>query len=367
MEVEDGFAQLPDGLGERGVGTVERGMRERLARFLELVARREQILDRVIVERFGECLALSLLGGERVREQARSGLGETGDELGPPGEQHREEHAGDPDPGEEPGLRDDEAHRLGLPRGGMNACLNHVGGRRHDDRGEGDRRAQAEGDGHGDEEERQPGMREGATGEQRQHADCRDVDGGRHEREPLARGAQMDPGEHAGAPGREDRERDEEPGLLGVRMRQALAERDQRDRREPKPGNDTLRLRGRFPVRRGEGRACHHLFDQAASHRTRDRGGAIRDSELLVQVLNVRLHRRQPQVQVLRDLGQALAGGDQVQDLLFARRQRRRVMLLAQADLGDEARRRPRAGRRSLRARRRARRPRSARGGPPSR
>ena len=94
-------------------------MRERLAGFLELVARREQILDRVIVERFGERLALALLGGERVREQARSFLGEAGDELRPPGEQHREEHAGDADPGEEPGLRDDEAHRLGLRRGGM--------------------------------------------------------------------------------------------------------------------------------------------------------------------------------------------------------------------------------------------------------
>ena len=68
----------------------------------------------------------------------------------------------------------------------MSARLNDVGGRRHDDRGEGDRRAQAEGDSHGDEEERQPGMREGATGEQRQHADRRDVDGGRREREPLA-------------------------------------------------------------------------------------------------------------------------------------------------------------------------------------
>ena len=98
MEVEDGFAQLPDGLGERGVGTVERGMRERLAGFLELVPRGEQILDRVIVERFGQRLALSLLGGERVGEQTRSGLGEAGDELCPPGEQHREEHAGDARP-----------------------------------------------------------------------------------------------------------------------------------------------------------------------------------------------------------------------------------------------------------------------------
>ena len=61
-------------------------------------------------------------------------LGEPGDELRSPGEQHREEHAGDPDPGEVPGLRDDEAHRLGLRRGGMRARLDDVGGRRHDRR-----------------------------------------------------------------------------------------------------------------------------------------------------------------------------------------------------------------------------------------
>ena len=192
------------------------------------------------MERFGERLALSLLGGERVRKQARPVLGEAGNELSSSGEQHREDHAGDPDPGEIPGLRDDEAHRLGLPRGGMSARLNDVGGRRHDHSGKGDRRAQAEGDGHGDEEERQPSMREGATGEHRQHADCCDVDSGRRQRKPFAGRTQIHPGEHAGAPRREHREHDEEPGFLRVRVREALAERDQRNRREPKPGNDTL-------------------------------------------------------------------------------------------------------------------------------
>ena len=114
VEVEDGLAQLSDRLGERGVGAVQRGVRERLSRFLELVARREQILDRVIVERFGERLPLALLRGERVGKQPRPVLGEAGDELGSPREQHREEHAGDPDPGEISGLGEDEARRLGL-------------------------------------------------------------------------------------------------------------------------------------------------------------------------------------------------------------------------------------------------------------
>ena len=34
VEVEDGFAQLSNGLGERGVGTVQSGVRERLSCFL---------------------------------------------------------------------------------------------------------------------------------------------------------------------------------------------------------------------------------------------------------------------------------------------------------------------------------------------
>ncbi len=86
----------------------------------------------------------------------------------------------------------------------------------------------------------EPGVREGAAGEQGQHADRCDVDGGRRERELLAGRTEIHPGEHARAPRREQAERDEEPGLLGIRVREALAERDQRNGGQPKPGNDTL-------------------------------------------------------------------------------------------------------------------------------
>ena len=72
MELEDGVAELPDGLGDRGVGSVERGMGERLGRLVELVARREQVLERVVVQRFGQRPALAFLGPERVGEQPRA-------------------------------------------------------------------------------------------------------------------------------------------------------------------------------------------------------------------------------------------------------------------------------------------------------
>ena len=177
-----------------------------------------------------------------------------------------------------------------------------------------------------------------------EHADRRDVDGGRRERELLAGRPEVHPGEHARAPRREERERDEEPRLLGFGCARPWPSAISAIAGQPQPGDDSLGLRGRFTVRRGEGRAGRHLFDQAASHRTRNRGGAVRDAQLLVQVLNVGLHGRQPQVQLLRNLGQALARGDQVEDLLLTRGQRRRVVLLAQPDLRDEARRRPRGG-----------------------
>src|SRR5262245_16822820 len=78
------------------------------------------------------------------------------------------------------------------------------------------------------------------------------------------------------------------------------------------------------------------LLDQAPPHRDRDGGGAVGNAELVVQVLRVRLHGREPEVELGRDLGEALPRGDQVEDLLLARRQGRRVALPAQADLRDE-------------------------------
>src|SRR4029079_1769291 len=80
------------------------------------------------------------------------------------------------------------------------------------------------------------------------------------------------------------------------------------------------------------------LLDQAPPHRARDSRGAIRDAELLIEVLHVGLHRREAEVELLRDLGQALPRRDQVQDLLLSRGQRGCIRLLAEPDLRDEPR-----------------------------
>src|SRR5947209_16703141 len=50
------------------------------------------------------------------------------------------------------------------------------------------------------------------------------------------------------------------------------------------------------------------LFDQTAAHRLGG-GGAIGDAELLVEVLDVRLHGRDAEVEILGDVLQALARG----------------------------------------------------------
>ncbi len=104
MQVEDGIAQLPDGVEQRRVRPGERRMRLRLPCLLELVPGRQQVLDRMVVERLGERLALALLGLERVREQARALVREALDELRAPREEQREKDARDTDPREEPRL-----------------------------------------------------------------------------------------------------------------------------------------------------------------------------------------------------------------------------------------------------------------------
>ena len=104
MQVEDGVAELPHGLRQRLVRAAESRVRDRLGDLREQVADGEQILEGVVVERVGERLPLALLRLECVVEQLRPRFRELLDEPGPAGEHHREEDAGDPDPGEEPGL-----------------------------------------------------------------------------------------------------------------------------------------------------------------------------------------------------------------------------------------------------------------------
>ena len=82
MEVEDGLAQLSRRGDQRGVGPRQRRVGRRLGCLLELVSGGEEVLDRVVVERLRERLALALLGLEGVRQESRAVCGETRRELG---------------------------------------------------------------------------------------------------------------------------------------------------------------------------------------------------------------------------------------------------------------------------------------------
>src|SRR6185436_4194789 len=75
------------------------------------------------------------------------------------------------------------------------------------------------------------------------------------------------------------------------------------------------------------------LLDQTSAHRARNRRSPVRDPKLLVQVLDVSLDRRQPEVELLRNVGETLPFRDQVKNLLFAFGECGGVVLLAQSNL----------------------------------
>ena len=275
MELEHGVAQLVDRLCERLVGAAQRGVGTRLGDVLELVPGGEEVLERVVVQRLGERPPLALLRGQRLGEQPRAARRESRDELGAPREHQREDEAGEPDPGEEAGLCEDEPSRSRLVRRRVRERLADVGGRRHDRRDAGHGRPEAERDRHRYEEEREPHMRERAAGEQRERRERDHVDARRRERELRADGPDVHPDERGQAPRGEEREHDREAAVR-VRRLDPLAERDERDRREAEPRDDSLGLCGRFTGDRGSDPAAHDHLDQAplhiagADHPTRD-------------------------------------------------------------------------------------------------
>ena len=198
-------------------------------------------------------------GLERVGEQGGALLGQPLHGRRAAGQQQREQDAADADPGQVAGLREDEARRVGLAGGRVEGGLQDVRRRRHHGRGDGDREAEAEGDRDGHEEQREPGVRVGAAGEERQHADGRDVDGRRQQREARSDTARTCTHASTAALQAENSVSvTQEAGLVRVRVLQPLAEGDQRDGREAQPGDDALGL-GQRPRRSsaGNGRPLH--------------------------------------------------------------------------------------------------------------
>ena len=56
MQVEDRATQLPDRCRHSRIGTIEGRVRGDLVRLLDLVPSRQEVLERLVVERLGECL-----------------------------------------------------------------------------------------------------------------------------------------------------------------------------------------------------------------------------------------------------------------------------------------------------------------------
>jgi hypothetical protein len=69
VELEQRLPQVRDGGGERPVRALQSSPVEGLGRLLEIVSRREEVLDRRVVEPFGQCAPLALLDGHRLGHQ----------------------------------------------------------------------------------------------------------------------------------------------------------------------------------------------------------------------------------------------------------------------------------------------------------
>ena len=74
VQLEDRRAQFADGGDEGGICAAQ-GRVKNASGLVDLVPRREQVLDR-LMERLGKCLALALLGRQRVGQQPSAALGE---------------------------------------------------------------------------------------------------------------------------------------------------------------------------------------------------------------------------------------------------------------------------------------------------
>ena len=126
VQLEHGLAQLRNRVDDRIVRPRDGRMGRLAAHVLELVAREEQVLDRMVVQRLRERPSLALLGLKRVGQQAGASVCQASDLLGSLGEQRGEQHARHADPGEEAGLGRDETDRVRLVRRRMGECLDDV-------------------------------------------------------------------------------------------------------------------------------------------------------------------------------------------------------------------------------------------------
>ena len=186
MKLEDGLPQIRDRLSQGVVGARQSRMGRGLGSLLQLVARREQVLDGVVVQGLGERLTLALLGRQRVHHQALPCLGELVDAVGSTLEDRREEHRGQADPGEVAGADRDEPVRVRAAGRRVQKRLDEEGHERRRGCDRRERRAESEGHGDGHEEEGKQRRRVGAAGEDGQRGDGRNVGGGHHERESPA-------------------------------------------------------------------------------------------------------------------------------------------------------------------------------------
>ena len=126
VQVGDRAAQLGDGRRDGRVRARLGALGRRPGGQVEVVARREQVLDRAVVEILRELPALALLGRQRLghepltlrREQAHRGVAAR--------QQQREQREREAEPGEVGGLHEHERERAAARAARMRRRLQHV-------------------------------------------------------------------------------------------------------------------------------------------------------------------------------------------------------------------------------------------------
>ena len=163
VKIGDRSAQLGHRRRDRRVRACLRPVRRRPGRHVEVVAGREQVLDRAVVQILRQLPALPLLGRQRLGDEPLALCREHAYRRVAARQQQRQQRHREAEPGQVGGLHEHERERAAARSARVRRRLQHV----HDRRRGGDRgrheRSPAEGDGDDREQEREAQLREAAA------------------------------------------------------------------------------------------------------------------------------------------------------------------------------------------------------------
>ena len=226
----------------------------------QLLARQQQVLDRVVVQHLREPAALALLGGQHLGQQPAALAGGGADPPVAGAQQGRQHHRSRSGPGEVERVRDDRVDVRARARRGMGEREQHVDSDRGRRPCRGQRRPQAKRRNQRKREERQPCLGVGAArrvgqgGDRQQVHEWLDARQLLHPGQPPTRREQVRTEQRHRPHAVDGQQRSEQiavrrPGMLD----DALPDRHHRHQRDPQQRHPELAARRLFGTGRGVG------------------------------------------------------------------------------------------------------------------